>query len=201
MTTANSVPQGGQIRIDLPSDVSLISSSAISGGSCRVYSCSEANTGADYIIFTIPSTGEFSNGIEAGSDLIIDLVGVINPRTTEPTGTFHISTFDDNETPIDEGYDVNTQMYFLGQLHSFSAIQTNFVNGVENRYIFSMQSAVPLNSGDKLSFTFPTDIVPPSTSEELNCAIIFGFEEIECNISGYSMEIKFISLANPTGTF
>jgi hypothetical protein len=125
----------------------------------------------------------------------------VNPRTTEPTGTFHISTRDANGIPIDEGYDINTQMYFLGQLHSFSAIQTNFVNGVENRYIFSMQSAVPLSPGDKLSYTFPPEIVPPATSEELNCAIIFGFDEIECNISGYSMEIKFVALANPTGTF
>ena len=83
-------------------------------------------------------------------------------------------------------------MFFLGQLSSFSAIQTNFVNGVENRYIFSMQSAVQLNAGDKLSFTFPPEIKPPSTSEELNCENIFGFDEIECNISGYSMEIKFV---------
>jgi len=81
--------------------VSLIPSSSISGGSCRSYGCSENDTGVDYIIFTMPN----NESIETGETFTIDLVGVVNPRTTEPTGTFHVSTFDQNGIPIDEGYD------------------------------------------------------------------------------------------------
>jgi hypothetical protein len=46
-----------------------------------------------------------NESIETGETFTIDLVGVVNPRTTEPTGTFHVSTFDQNGIPIDEGYD------------------------------------------------------------------------------------------------
>jgi len=43
-------------------------------------------------------------------------------------------------------------MSFLGELGTFTSTQTNFVNGVKNKYIFSMQSNIPLKTGDKLSY-------------------------------------------------
>jgi len=64
-----------------------------------------------------------------------------------------------------------------------------------------MESNIPIQEGDKLSYQFPIDILPPSNSAELNCKVIFGVKEIECTISGDIMNVIFKKFSNPTGTF
>lgn len=102
---------------------------------------------------------------------------------------------------IDTGYDSNTAMSFLGELGSFSATQTNFINGERNKYIFSMQSNIPMYEGDRLSFVLPPELGAPSNSQSLNCTAIFGFTEIQCTISGQAMEVEFKKMKDLTGTF
>jgi hypothetical protein len=47
-----------------------------------------------------------------------------------------------------------------------------------------MESNIPIKVGDKLSYQFPEEVVPPSNSAELGCKVIFGVKDIECTISG-----------------
>lgn len=169
---------------------------SVSGGTCSEWSCPGKKATKNEIWFVVPKD------IPAGEEIKLDIVGVNNPGTTRPTGTFKVTTFTpDGKFKIDDGYDTNTQMSFLGELVSFSSTQTNFVNGQKNKYIFSMESNIPIKEGDKLSYQFPKEVVPPANSAELNCKTIFGIKEIECTISGYIMNVIFKKFSNPTGTF
>lgn len=100
----------------LPAQVSLSPSTTISGGSCRKWSCEESDITKDTVIFKL------TEPIKRQTDVSIDIVGILNPRTTQPTDTFKIITYDtDKVSEIDTGYDSNTAMSFLGELGSFSA--------------------------------------------------------------------------------
>lgn len=148
--------------------------STMSGGTCTDgWSCPESDASPNQIIYKVPDE------VPAGETLTITLVGITNPRTTKPTGTFRITTYDtDKESEIDVGYDINTFMQMAGELSDFNVQQSNSVNGRLNTYTFSYRSTIPLQDGDKLSFRFPPEITPPISSEELNCRELFGFDEI-----------------------
>lgn len=147
LITENIVTKGGYIKVEVPEVINMNPSTSVSGGSCRKWSCPEKMATKKEIWFLI------NEDLPANKEITIDIVGIDNPRTTKPTGVFHVTTYNqDKVSKIDEGYDSNTQMSFLGELGTFTSTQTNFVNGVKNKYIFSMQSNIPLLPGDKLSY-------------------------------------------------
>ena len=89
--------------------------------------------------------------IPAGDEIIFVLSGVTNPRTTEATGPFHLKTYDiDGISEIDSGYDLTVAMTKLTDLEIFSVRPSNYTNGAENTYTFSIQTVVPLKDGDKV---------------------------------------------------
>lgn len=115
-TCTNTVPKGGFIKVMLPAQVTLTPATAISGGTCSKWTCETADVTSSQIIF------QTTEDVKGGDDISIDIVGIQNPRTTQPTDTFKITTyFTDKVSVIDSGYDSNTAMSFLGELGSFSA--------------------------------------------------------------------------------
>ena len=94
--------------------------------------------------------------ITDGTQIQFELKGVRNPRTTETTGTFFITTRDTNlVSEIDSGYNMATKVTVMGDLSSFGAVPSNDTNGAENTYTFSLQTLIPLIEGDRLFFTIP----------------------------------------------
>jgi hypothetical protein len=64
-----------------------------------------------------------------------------NPRSYQPTDDFVITTLDtDGKSIIDVGYNKQAVMSQMAELDQFHVRQSNFVNGVKNRYDFSLQS-------------------------------------------------------------
>jgi hypothetical protein len=184
-TTSHGVPAEGYIKLEFPQEVVMSPASTMSGGTCTDgWTCPETDATESQIIYKVPDE------ILPGENITINLVGITNPRTTKPTGTFRITTYDtDKESEIDVGYDINTFMEKAGELGAFNAQQSNTVNGRMNTYTFSYQSAIPLYDGDKLSFRFPPEITPPLDGEQLNCRELFGFDEIQCSLADDVMEV------------
>jgi len=150
---AHTIPATGYIKVDAPPEVVFSPDSTMSGGTCNQWSCPKEDATETQIVFRVP------NEITAGQVIKIDLTGIENPRTTKPTGTFQVTTYDTDKTSeIDIGYDQNTAMTIPGELGSFSAKQSNVTNGDINKYEFSMQSMIPLYNGDKLSFKLPPEL-------------------------------------------
>jgi hypothetical protein len=91
-------------------------SSTMSGGTCREWTCSDTDATESIIIYKVP------DDVPAGENITINIVGITNPRTTKPTGTFSITTYDTDKTSeIDVGYDINTFMAMAGELGAFNA--------------------------------------------------------------------------------
>lgn len=87
-----------------------------------------------------------------------------NPRSYQPTDDFVITTLDtDGKSIIDVGYNKQAVMSQMAELDQFHVRQSNFVNGVKNRYDFSLQSQIPFITGDTIYFVFPPELSPPST--------------------------------------
>jgi hypothetical protein len=105
-TTTNGIPADGYIKVEFPSEVVMTPASTMSGGTCTDgWTCPETDATPSEIIYKVPDE------VPAGENITITLVGITNPRTTKPTGTFRITTYDtDKESEIDVGYDINTFM-------------------------------------------------------------------------------------------
>jgi len=130
---AHRIPGTGYIKVEAPPEVVFSPDSTMSGGTCNQWSCPKEDATSTQIVFRVP------NELAAGQEIKIDLTGIENPRTTKPTGTFKITTYDTDKTSeIDIGYDQNTAMTIPGELGQFSATQSNVTNGDINKYEFSM---------------------------------------------------------------
>lgn len=79
----------------MPDDVKMNPSTSVSGGTCSKWSCPGNLATESEITFVIPSE------IPANTEIIIDIVGIDNPRTTRPTGTFRVTTYTQEKDVID----------------------------------------------------------------------------------------------------
>lgn len=80
-------------------------STSVSGGTCAKgkWSCPGKSATKNEIWFIVPED------IPANKEIKLDLVGINNPCTTRPTGTFKVTTWTpDGKFKIDDGYDSNT---------------------------------------------------------------------------------------------
>lgn len=137
------------------------------------------------------------------------IYGVNNPRSTQPTGVFIISTFDkDGISEIDSGFRIQTQMTTAAPIDSFSVQPGSVVNGEVSDYTFTISTRVTIIDGDVLTFVFPEQIRLPRTVEELNITplprIVNGVEvldELQVEISGSKIIITFVKVAPTTQTY
>ena len=88
-----------------------------------------------------------------------------------------------------------------GSMISFSVLQSNYTNGALNTYVFSLQSTIPLQDGDRLQFDVPPQITPPKSSSEMDCKGRDNVAQVSCSVSGRSMIVQFQKISGTTGTF
>jgi len=86
-STENPVVKNARIRVQFPKDITMNPNTSISGGTCSEWSCPGKFATEDEIWFIVPKD------IPAGEEIKLDIVGVNNPGTTRPTGTFKVTTF------------------------------------------------------------------------------------------------------------
>ena len=176
--TESVVPEGGRITIEIPEPLVIYENIMTSGGTCASATCS-VDVEARTVSWTV------TEEIIGGEDIEFTLKGVRNPRTTETTGTFFITTWAANlRSQIDSGYSVATQVTEMGTLTSFGAVPGNVTNGAENTYTFSLQTQIPIAEGDQLFFTIPSQITVPETANELNCRPGDKIVRLRCSVSG-----------------
>jgi hypothetical protein len=112
----NITVKGTGIRVKLPADITMNPATSVSGGTCSKWQCPGKKATKNEIWFIVPED------IPANKEIQLDLVGVNNPCSTRPTGTIRVTTWTpDGKFKVDDGYDTNTQMSFLGELVSFSS--------------------------------------------------------------------------------
>jgi hypothetical protein len=90
--TLTFITKGGYIRVDVPKEINMNPSTSVSGGSCRKWSCPEKMATNKVIWFLI------NEELPANKEIKIEIVGIDNPRTTKPTGVFHVTTYDSDKT-------------------------------------------------------------------------------------------------------
>jgi hypothetical protein len=130
-TLEDEVPKAGYIEVTVPPQVVLQPSSTLSTASCKTYTCLNATpTSVRFLI---------AQGLAAGQTVTLEIGGVTNPRSIQPSGEFIITTLDtDAVSKIDDGFRAKITMQNAGPITSFSTQQTNFTNGDVNNYTFSV---------------------------------------------------------------
>ena len=88
-----------------------------SGGVCTNPKLACLSVDPDTRIIKIKTQEEIPQGMPFN----FELVGLDNPRSLNPTGVFHLVTYDvDGTSVIDSGYDVNTVMTEIASITSFT---------------------------------------------------------------------------------
>lgn len=91
---------------------------------------------------------------------MIQIGGVKNQRSFNPSGSFTITSYDtDGVSLIDVGFKKNVATSIAGNIDSFSVVRTNVTNGAINKYTFTLTTTIPIFDGDVLKFRFPPNIV------------------------------------------
>lgn len=145
----------------------------------------------------------------AGTETIITVIGVNNPRSTKPTNVFIISTFDsDGISEIDSGFRITTVITEMASIADFSVQPSSVVNGELNTYTFTISTRVPFIAGDILTFVVPDEIKLPPSAEDLEITplprTVNGvqvLDELLVEISGKKIIVTFINVAPTTETY
>lgn len=112
-TLEDAIPKSGYVQIQLPEGVTLEKSTTLSTGSCRDFTCWEVTQNSIKFLIT--------DGLPAGTQNVIKIGGVTNPRSFKPTAEFFMQTLDiDGVAPIDDGYKIGVTMTKAGEIESFS---------------------------------------------------------------------------------
>ena len=99
-------------------------------------------------------------------------------------------------------------MTILAKVENFSVDPGSDVNGAINTYAFTIRTKVPILEGDVFRFTFPSEIVLPSDTKDLNIASIVRevndvevSDDLDVEIAGNTVFVKFSKVADSTGTY
>lgn len=158
----NEVPKAGYIEVKMPPQIVMQPSSTLSTGSCRVYTCLNATPTSVRLLI--------AEGFQAGGNVTLEIGGVTNPRSIQPSGEFIITTLDtDAVSKIDEGFRAKVTMVNAGPITSFNTQQANFTNGDVNTYYFSVKALIPVIKGDKFTMTLPSEIGAPIDATQMDC--------------------------------
>ena len=124
----------------------------------------------------------------------VEIGGVKNQRSFNPSGSFTITTFDtDGVSLIDIGFKKNVATSIAGNIDSFTVERTNTTNGAINRYRFTLTTTIPMVSGDVLKFSFPESIIVNAGGSTI-CTSINDKDRIVCGISGNDIQITLLKL-------
>lgn len=75
-------------------------------------------------------------------------------------------------------------MTVQANLDQFYVTPGSQVNGVKNKYTFSMQSQIPFEVNDTLYFQFPEDLSPPTIDQaKESCQPLTNLVRISCQIA------------------
>ena len=128
-------------------------------------------------------TGAFSAAyLTPTTPFTVALTGFRNPRTTVATSTFEIYTYDATTYAISAlTSGITLTMTTQATLTSMTVAKASNVNGETNVYTFTVTSPIPHYDTDKLTFTFPDDVVGPAST---TCTEITNVLTVVCTIPG-----------------
>jgi hypothetical protein len=107
----------------------------------------------------------------------------------------------DAESQIDSGYDKTATMAIAGEILSFSAQQSSFINGEVNTFTFSIQASIPVFKGDQLSFVLPDEVGAPANVDEMQCKGTSNVIDLTCSVVDKTITIIFNDFENDEGAF
>ena len=82
-------------------------------------------------------------------------------------------------------------MTISGDMPNFSVEQTNKTNGIENTYVFSAQTVIPVVKGDQLKFSISPEIGYPRSEQQMDCQPIINVKDLTCEIVGNTVTVIF----------
>ena len=181
----DTVAAGGYIRVNLPEGMSFSSQP-------NIYT--NANDGAFFS--TTPGIRGWQVEKEAisqawaeaiaqstvpgGVEYTLYVSGIRNPRSTQETENFNITTYDAASSMIGTGNVGNIKMAAAGILSTMEIIPSDTMNGATSDYEFKLPASVPIYDDDVVYFTFPASMDLPGIPV---CSVIDGVscpQDVSC---------------------
>jgi len=157
MKTEHNVPVNGRIRVILPEDMSIETSSLVnncfrldkSNRQTRL-DCTANSSNNSFEVMVRSSTFGI-NGLQGNEQFQVQVSGFRNPKEVSVTVAFKIQSFDDSERLIDEsdpssGFTIT--MKSIGRLGSITVIPASATNGAATTYGFRVVPGVTISFGD-----------------------------------------------------
>ena len=156
MKPENNIPVGGYLRVNLPSDDSLM---AVLNSNLNV--CTSVTGFTSNIDCEVDSTTQFRilNGFgstafttDGTADLSFQMNGIRNPRSFKQTSSFTFTTFDASNFEIDsKNAGITTEMTIVSNLHN-----AEFATSSEQNAATLEQSVTTAFTASDYIFTFTT---------------------------------------------
>ena len=186
------VPAGGWILIEFPNDINFNAETIVKLESCSSRFCELDATDPKAQKLWIKTNERF----EKEQPRKIQLGGMKNSRSFQPSGSFVITTHDQSKNVIDQGFNKNVATTVAGDITLKVLSRGSVVNGEVNTYKLSLTTTVPLKPNDVIKFTFPAEITVNAKGLATVCTPEVAEDIMNCGISGNDIQIIMLSLAD-----
>ncbi|EAS05960.2 transmembrane protein, putative (macronuclear) [Tetrahymena thermophila SB210] len=200
-TTSQLIPNSF-IDIQFPLDDFLFKQISQSSFSCQFISgqFSSQNSCSLNIGNIVEINLQSSQSIPSGSVITLMINGIINPRSTRPTGQLNITTLSPTRNIIDTIQTSSSigslSMSIPNTLQIFSVQPQSFLIGDKTMYTFTLQSPVQILSGDVLTINVLELL--PQNQQSMICSGIQGLPiTLSCSQSGTNITLTMQSPIAP----
>jgi hypothetical protein len=189
-TASHDIVQNGKIKVTFPSEISIPNPADSANNNCTAVSGIEAGYSCSATSSTLIITSGFTSAaLNAGSTVSFRLGGVRNPVSLQVTSSFTIETLTSDDFNIDSiNSGVTTTMTIVNQMSSVQILPESLVNSDVNNIRFKIVASSPLQKGDLIKITFPSQVSAPSGT--ISCSGITALSTtISCTKPSTSPEI------------
>ncbi|CAI2372672.1 unnamed protein product [Moneuplotes crassus] len=200
-TSPHTIRANGIIDIIIPSEITLNSTTAISG-------CQGSINGAAFSSVTCQSpatnrirvTTLFTSDVTG--ELSVRFPGLRNPRVTGTTSSLSVTISDSSGNLINSlstGFTLTIDSVENFQNFNIQSTETNRINGAFNAYIVRITAQTPSIDGDKVILVFPESITFPASNSDLSCNAGTNVVTITCTMNSSSKTITATTISYTGG--
>jgi hypothetical protein len=187
------IVQDGKILIILPSQI-VFPSPSKTANSCKAISGVSDSLICEATSSSMTINSGFSTGpLVSGSTISFSIDNVRSPPSIAETESFTIKTLSDDNfdiDSIDEG--VTVTMVTFNNITFIEITSESLINGAATNLNFKLVSPSPLQNGDLLYITFPTQVATPSAP--IICAGTTILVDIACTLESSGPDLIKVEL-------
>jgi hypothetical protein len=159
------IVQNGQLQIIFASEIT-IPTPAVSANTCTAISGIDSGITCNANSTTLTINSGFQTAALAlGSTVAFSVGNIRNPVSLEQTSSFTIKTLTDDDFNIDQVTSgVTLTMTSVNDINTIEITPESLVNGATTTIEFNIVASSPLQNGDLLLITYPTQVSAPSTT-------------------------------------